>query len=366
MKIAQITHYGSLSNYGALLQAYALQLALKELGHDAFLLQASFSFHNILRKWYKSPLRVLKAWRRNRAEQRAEQLHPRKFREFAASRMTLSAKKYFSHRDLLKDPIDADALVTGSDQVWSGKTPFPPYFLDFGAPEAIRFSYAASIGSKARTDAEYLQKFRQSLTKFSGVSVREFEALEQCHLAGIDSAVLVPDPVMLFDGDHYRKELQLTAPQTSGKYCLIYTVGRKLACEAEIVAYCRQKNLQIIVVAAQHQNNPDIPGGELCYPEIQEFLALIDHAEMVVTDSFHGTVFSLLFNTPVTVIPKNDHDARFDTLNEYFHISGAYCRGDFEQATEYRFDFPAVNRKIAALQTVGWDFLKSVTGGGEK
>lgn len=365
MKIAQITHYGSLSNYGALLQAYALQQALKTLGHDAFLLQASFSFNNILRKWYKSPLRVLNAWRRNCAERRAEQLHPRKFREFAASRMTLSDKKYSSHRDLLKDVIDADALVTGSDQVWSGKTPFQPYFLDFGKAEAIRFSYAASVGSKARTDTKYLAGFRKSLARFSGISVREKEALDQCRLAGIDSAVLVPDPVMLFDGDYYRKELQLTAPQAE-KYCLIYTVGRKLACESEILAYCKQKQLQIIVVAAQHQNTPGIPGSTLCHPEIPDFLSLIDHAEMVVTDSFHGTVFSLLFNTPVTVIPKNDHDARFDTLDDYFHISGAYCRLTFEQAAEYRFDFPAVNSKIAALQTVGWNFLKSVIGSGER
>ena len=362
MKIAQITHYGSLSNYGALLQAYALQQALKALGHDVFLLQASFSLNNILRKWYKSPLRVFKAWRRNCAEIRAEQLNPRKFREFAATRMTLSEKKYSSHRDLLKERILADALVTGSDQVWSGKVPFKPYFLDFGEAHAIRFSYAASIGSKARTDDKYLTSFRKSLARFSGISVRETEALKQCRLAGIDSAVLVPDPVMLFDADYYRKELQLTAPQVTGKYCLIYTVGRKLSCESEIVEYCRQNQLQIIAVGAQHQNNLNIPGCKVCYPEIPEFLSLIDHADMVVTDSFHGTVFSLLFNTPMTVIPKNGHDARFDTLDEYFNISDAYCRANFEQAAGCRFDFFAINSKIAALQTVGWNFLKTATG----
>lgn len=361
MKIAQITHYGSLSNYGAMLQAYALQSALKHLGHEVFLLQASFSFHNVLRKWYKSPFRVLKALKRRRAEQREEELHPRKFREFAQSNMTLSAKHYHSHRDLLKDKIEVDALVTGSDQVWSSKVPSPSYFLEFGPPDALRFSYAASIGSKARTSEQYLSIFKSKLQNFCGISVRESEALAQCKKAGIDSAVLVPDPVMLFSGDFYRESLQIPQLAAEKKYCLIYTVGRNLKREKEIVDYCRQNGLQMIVVAAQHQNNPDLPGSILRYPEIPEFLSLIDNAGCVVTDSFHGTVFSLLFNTRFVVIPKNDHDARFDTLDEYFDISGAYCRDDFNKAVNHVFDFSMINAKIKDLQAVGWNFLRSVT-----
>lgn len=362
MKIAQITHFGSLSNYGALLQAYALQQALKELGHDVCLLQASFSFNNVLRKWYKSPLRVLKAWLKLKEEQRAEQLHPRKFMEFAVQQLTLSQKKYHSHRDLLAEKFDVDALVTGSDQVWSGKTPFPPYFLDFGPAEALRFSYAASIGSKVRTDAHYLSKFKQMLKNFNGISVRESEALNQCKLAGFDTALLVPDPVMLFSGDHYREKLQLSAPPMYKKYCLIYTVGRNLKKKQEIISYCRENNLQPVVVVAQHKSHLDIPNSSLCYPEIPEFLSLIDHAQLVVTDSFHGTVFSLLFNTPVVVIPKNDHDARFETLNEYFNIAEAYCRGEFRDAVNHYFDFTAINEKIKELQFTGWEYLRTVTG----
>lgn len=362
MKIAQITHFGSLTNYGALLQAYALQQALKELGHEVVLLQASFTFNNILRKWYKSPLRLFKTWQKLKAEQLAEQQHPRKFMEFAAEQMTLSAKKYHSPQDLLKDKFDVDALVTGSDQVWSGKVPFGPYFLDFGPIGAKRFSYAASIGSKARTDEQYLKEFKQKLANFCGISVREAEALEQCKLAGISSAILVPDPVMLFHGDFYRENLHLSKPADSEKYCLIYTVGRNLKKEKEIVAYCRENNLKMVVVVSQHQNQVTIPGSTVCYPEIPEFLSLIDNARLMITDSFHGTVFSLLFNTPVMVIPKNNHDARFDTLDEYFGISDVYCRDDFHKAANFVFDFAAINRKVEELQKIGWGYLRSVAG----
>lgn len=362
MKIFQITHYGSLTNYGALLQAYALQSALKELGHDVTLLRASFSFHNVLRKWYRKPLQVLKMLFMQLAEKRAEKKNPRHFAEFAEDCMTLSAEKYHTHKELLAARLEADAFVTGSDQVWSSKTPVPHYFLEFGPPEAIRFSYAASVGSKARFDAGYLAALKEKTANFSGISVRESKALEQCQAAGIDSAVLVPDPVLLFSADEWKKRLSLTAPDPDRKYCLIYTVGHKLiAIDQELREYCRKAGLQIIMIPAQYYAAVKMPDVQSIYPDIPGFLNLINNAELVVTDSFHGTVFSLLFNTPFIVIPKNDQDARFITLDEYFHISGAYFKSDLKAFLEFKVDFHSVNRKICELRETGWSFLRKMT-----
>ena len=163
MKILQITHYGSLTNYGALLQAYALQRALTEIGHDVTLLRASFSYHNILKKWYKHPFKVLKAWKRRRNELRTEKKHPRNFPGFAGKYLKLSEQEFHSQKDLLKAGLTADALVTGSDQVWSSKKPSPAYFLEFGPADALRFSYAASVGSMACMDEKYLAEFRNDV-----------------------------------------------------------------------------------------------------------------------------------------------------------------------------------------------------------
>ncbi len=367
MKIGQITHYGSLSNYGALLQAYALQRALKELGHEVVLLRASFSFHNILRKWYCSPWRVWRAWRARRAEWAAEKKHPRRFAAFAAQYMTISEQEFHSLRDLQKAGIEADALVTGSDQVWSSKKPFPPYFLAFGPAEARRFSYAASVGSKARMDREYLANFREMLTPFSGISVRESEALQQCRAAGVEQAELVPDPVMLFPPETWREVFDLPTESGRGKYCLIYTVGHNpIGTMPELAGHCRENGWQLIVVPAQYQSTLQTDTAEVCYPDVPGFLSLIDQAELVVTDSFHGTVFSLLFNTPFVVIPKNRHDARFITLDEYFDLSRVYYRGDLAGCLAGRPDFAAVNSKMASLRRTGWDFLRRATAGAEQ
>ena len=363
MKILQITHYGSLTNYGALLQAYALQRALTELGHDVTLLRASFSFHNILKKWYKNPLRVVKAWNRRRAELEAEKKHPRKFSEFASRYMKLSELEFHSHKDLIKAGLTADALVTGSDQVWSSKKPSSAYFLEFGPVAALRFSYAASVGSKACMDAKYLSEFKKKTRNFSGISVREKEALEQCFSAGINTAIQVPDPVMLFSPEQWRQQLNLSTTAPERRYCLIYTVGHnRISVDSKLAEYCRKKGIQIIAVPAQHHTEVNAKGVQCVYPTIPEFLSLIDNADFVVTDSFHGTAFSLLLNTPFVVIPKNSHDARFITLDEYFNISGAYFQGDIDSCLAFNFDFDAINEKINALRSKGWDFLRRTTG----
>lgn len=363
MKILQITHYGSLTNYGALLQAYALQRALTELGHDVTLLRASFSYHNVLKKWYKNPFRIVKAWNRRRAELRAEKKHPRKFSEFAAGYMKLSELEFHSHRDLVKAGLVADALVTGSDQVWSSKRPSPAYFLEFGPAEALRFSYAASVGSKACFDEKYLAEIKKKTRNFSGISVREKEALDQCLSAGIDTAIQVPDPVMLFSPEQWRQQLNLSAAVSERRYCLIYTVGHNMiSIDSKLTEYCRKKGLQIIAVPAQHHTEVNAKGVQCVYPTVPEFLSLIDNADFVVTDSFHGTAFSILFNTPFVVIPKNSHDARFITLDEYFDISGAYFKGNIDSCLAFKFDFDTINEKIDTLRRQGWEFLCRTTG----
>lgn len=363
MKIFQITHFGSLTNYGALLQAYALSRALRDLGHDVTLLRASFSFNNILRKWYKSPLRVIKAWKKLKDEQKQEKLHPRRFAEFASTYINLSQDEYHSHKELLKAGLQADALVTGSDQVWSSKVPFPPYFLEFGSESARRFSYAASTGSRARFDAAYLSALKEKTGRFYAVSVREHEALEQCRKAGIDSAELVPDPVMLFPADHWRN---LYGPKSEKlkRYCFVYAVGRKTLDNDFLLQYCSRNDLEIIFVPSQNNMKNKIPGAKLCYPTIPEFLKLIDGADMMITDSFHGTSFALLFNTPVFVAAAHRNDARFMTLDRYFGIGKCYFYDPdkLKEAFQFCHDWTGINLRMDGLRQTGWSFLRRAAG----
>lgn len=368
MKILNITHFGSLTNYGALLQAYALQTFLAEAGHDPVLVRASFSLHNRLRKWYRSPVAACKALLAHRAELRAEKLHPRDFAGFAARYMKTTPECYHTAGALKKARLQADVLITGSDQVWSSKRPFPPYFLHFGPAEALRVSYAASIGSQARLGEEYLRKFAAELENFSAVSVREDEGLEQCRRAGRPSARLVPDPVLLLDADHYREKFSDPQLLPEKPFVLVYLVAGKNLLWPELLRRAGERGCEVVAVSSQKSRIPDKFAGnvKVVYPTIPQWLTLIDHAETVITDSFHGTLFSLLFGTPPLVVRKNSHDARFDTLCGYFPSARTALQG---RAVYDRIDGgaepdpAAVADKIARLREVGRAFLSEALSG---
>ncbi len=358
MRVFNITHFGSLTNYGALLQAYALQTAVNSLSHEATLIRASFKLHNRLRKWYKSPIRALNAYLDHRAELREEKLHPRDFTGFIARYMRTTEAVFHTHRDLLRADFPADALITGSDQVWSSKHPSASYFLDFGPAEARRISYAASVGSKARFDAEYLRDMAAQLRRFSAVSVREIEALEQCRRAGANDAVLVPDPVVLLDADHYRNKFHDPKLLPEKPYYLIYLVSGKNFPWAEVCRRVRDLGCELVVICSQNSTFPEAvsESAKIVYPTIPQWLTLIDNARAMITDSFHGTLFALLFGTPPSVVRKNDHDARFDTLAEYFPSAQNALQGELWSVDAP--EFTAINEKISRLREIGFAFLR--------
>jgi len=359
MKVLNITHFGSLTNYGELLQAYALQTALRSLRHDAVLLRASFSLHNQLRKWYKSPLNACRAWLTHRAALRDENRHPRDFAGFIARNMKATEEVFHTHRELLRADLKADALITGSDQVWSSKRPFPPYFLDFGPKDALRISYAASVGSKARFGEDYLRDFAARLRRFSAVSVRETEALEQCRRAGSPRAVLVPDPVLLLEADHYRKRFFSPELLPEKPFCLIYLVSCRNFPWEEVCRHAQTRGEEPVVVCSQRST---VPKGvektaRVVYPDLPQWLTLIDRARLTITDSFHGTLVSLLFGTAPAVVRKNSHDARFDTLFSHFPSARREWRELFFGGGDAP-DFPAIHEKMRSLREIGFAFLR--------
>ncbi len=359
MKILQITHSGTLSNYGAVLQAYALQQALKKLGHDPVLIRTDFTFRNILNKWYRNPLRVVRAYGELRARRREERKHPRRFDEFVSRYMQTTPERYSTLGQLRAAPWEADAMVTGSDQVWSGKKPFPPYFLAFGPEKAIRFSYAASVGSKTHGGPEYAAAFKAAVRRFQAVSVRETEALEQCRAYGFPEAKLVPDPVLLLEPEAYVEAFQLPEGPAPEPYGLIYLVGRQgIEKVAGLAEYCRERNLKMVCVHSEHLHAAATAAGmEVACPEIPAWLDLIRKASLVVTDSFHGTLFSLVFKRRLVIVRKNQRDARFDTLDALFPIAPACYRGDLAACAAFQPDHEAIHTKIRELRAEGYAFL---------
>lgn len=347
MKIGILTFWWSADNYGQLLQAYALQAYLRAQGHDAYLIRY---------KWEKdftpSPLalRLLKACnpvllfrffstrRRIRAAKQEQAAFDRGFDAFRDRYIAQSPRVYNSWTELCEDPPEADCYIVGSDQVWNfGATPLArcrsavhAYFLDFGKPETARLSYAASWG-RVMLPEEYAREIAPLLSRFRYVSVREESGVSLCVQCGFPGARWVRDPTLLLDAEAWRalyKENELRKP--AGRYLFLYMLGNECDFDIETVyRFARERNLQVVYVTG----NSVVDRREKWFATIPEWLFLVDHAEYVVTNSFHCCVFSILFGKRFCVVPLTGNaagmNARMDSLFELFRIKPRWFRGDF-------------------------------------
>ena len=222
-------------------------------------------------------------------------------------------EQVYSTKELIQNPPAADCYITGSDQVWGALNPNPIFFLQFGSKESKRFSFAASFGDgNSFLKDRYIYKITSYLKEFDMVTVRDYKALEICKKAGINGCVLFPDPTLLIDMSNYNSLLS-SNPGTD-KYCLVYMLEEEQKTKIDmddIAAFVKSIGIKMIYVASQGRFDKYIKQ----YPTIPQFLSYVKNADFVITNSFHGTVFSIMYHRKFAVIPKKGgNNTRVDTL----------------------------------------------------
>ena len=287
MKIGIVTFWSSKDNYGQLLQLFALQTFLKELGHEPFLIRYAFWKDNSIPKLFKEyfllPWRIPRAIKNKIAERKVHKsniVHERKFVDFLSENI-LYTEQIYSTKELINNPPIADCYITGSDQVWGALTPNPVFFLQFGAKEIKRISFAASFGDGNDFFKDrYISKVTPYLNKFDMVTVREYKALDVCKKAGINGCILFPDPTLLIDMSNYNR--LLFSNLSTDKYCLVYMLEgeekTKMSMD-DIVAFVKDMGAKMIYVASQGRFDKYAKQ----YPTIPQFLSYIKNADFVIT-----------------------------------------------------------------------------------
>lgn len=329
MKIGIMTYWWSDENYGQVLQAYALQKYLREVGHNPYLIRY-FPPLDYRFSWVRRNLKFLKLFipssRKEYLEScRLKKENKRRNIENFKKIYLKETKKRYSYRKLMKRPPCADVYITGSDQVWntysSGKKLtsdqkkfFHAFMLDFGASQTKKISYAASWGRESISEEEAAE-CKPLLEKFSYISVREKAGVSICNRLGIQAEVVV-DPTLLFGPDDYRKLYSNAVnKQENSKYVLIYFRGASNFDINKIYEWACAKKLKVQFVPYNGYMSDKY---ELIYPSVEEWLYLIDNAEYVITDSFHCCLFSALFGKKYGVIKASDNfkatNSRFDSL----------------------------------------------------
>ena len=259
-----------------------------------------------------------------------------------------------------------DAIIVGSDQVWRpvyspGQSDYFFKFLPFGK-KIRRISYAASFGvDECPFNQEEQRAYSELLKHFSAVSVREASAVGICRDTLKVEATLVLDPTMLLDSTDYAG---LTAERQSRGKLFCYVLDRTEEKQKAIASISLETGLKHFEVLPELPNTVynvynDI---EKCVqPPLESWLSAFQEAEMVITDSFHGTVFSIIFNKPFWVIGNpNRGMARFHSLLNMFGLEHRLVTEDSIADIDIReaIDWQRVNAKRSEMKQSSLHFLK--------
>ncbi|MBQ8361763.1 MAG: polysaccharide pyruvyl transferase family protein [Bacteroidaceae bacterium] len=343
-------------NYGATLQAFALQEFLERWGHNVEIIDFRLPSHTRYELFTpypkgrayelvcKYPLlryiitpyknrRMLKTWGRKR-----------NFDKFDKEYLHLSPRTYRSLQELQQENFDADLLIAGSDQIWNTDMENGnngAYFLDFGPSSIKRISYAASFGISEIKEDEKKEFVKQQLRKFNSISVREKTGLNILHNLGFEGCQVV-DPVFLLSKKDWIESLKLQ--EKDGDYIFLYDFTHDDHRISKLSKDLAQKERLKILSLNDFSHVP--------YADIQidnagpiEFVQLLSNAKYVISNSFHATAFSIIFDKKFATFPlltQKNPSRMTDLMNannmmERFMPSdvGAVCE-DMNEDTNYQ------------------------------
>lgn len=367
MKIAVLTMTFT-NNYGGIVQAYALMESLKKLGHEPELLFVQFEnrdFNSIIKKSLKKYFLsyISKKWRYPRIQKIVE----KNTNYFMEQYIVPKTEPIYTEKDFERVVNDKyDAYVVGSDQVWRPEMyKFINHaFFDFVKnPNAILLSYAASFGVDTwNYTQEDTLRYKEQIKRFNGVSVREDSGVQLCKENFGINADHVLDPTMLLTVDEYRKIIRAEKePNHSGKL-LTYVLDKNDEKESLINVVSGELSLKPFEVNVK---STDVYAAlnHRVYPTVTSWLKGFDEAQFVVTDSFHGCVFAIIFNKPFIVYGNIKRGmARFNSLLKMFNLEDrlVYKYDDITvKKINQKIDWINVNKKLEEYTTGSIKFLES-------
>ena len=319
-------------NYGSILQAWALQQTLLDMGFDAAHIDYAPSRQEKIRNLLmsgNSPRLILEGMRKKSA---TGKMHGG-FDAFRAANIRTTGVCR-DHAALAKAAAEFDVLLCGSDQIWSPVWLNPAYFLDF--TDKPKVSYAPSLGVKALPGKAKQRKLARLMKGFSALSVREQEGAALIRqMTGMEAAVM-PDPVMLVPKEKWRSVMADSIPRE--KYVLCYFIGDNPAYWETVAAVAKREQCGVRVIprteGARNAGYPlegDVPP--------QRWLGLIGGAAHVVTDSFHGATFSAILNKECTIVRR--------------------YREDDPESKNSRIDQLLRNLGVSSLNNADWDVVNA-------
>lgn len=362
MKKVGILTYHTGFNYGASLQAYALQRTIINMNVDCEIIH--FETENFLASremFSRKPRRVKELIKMaTRVPYRRSLIERQRMFDSFTENCLIKSPLYRTENEVEEHATDYDCIICGSDQIWNLGTPDAPdanyvFFLNFPKKQK-RVSYAASFGKWVYTPHNE-EDVLPWLREFDAISVRESSGQEYLTSRGIDSTLAL-DPTLLLDANQYNAIC--AERQINDKYVLMFSWN----CNNDVIEAAKRVS-QKLGYPLYHITPPPralfsginrkLDAGP------REFLSLIKNAEFVVTNSFHGTAFSTTFEKPYISIVSGKADPRMASLLKQLGLSDhLVCVDDIDIDRIMNTDFESVRNKKVELRKSSFDFLKSV------
>ncbi len=337
MKIGIVTHYYKSENYGGNLQAYALCSALNKLGYEAEQICLDRKKGHSLSK----RLRILLSRIKNGIDIRAKGKIRQRGRAFLRFNQEIIPHSdcVYTEKSIYSCAHQYDAFITGSDQVWHPSAVCDAYLLRFAPSNKIKLSYGASIACNTLTE-EQKGRYKIALQDYKAISVRERDAISLLDGVANKNVEYVLDPTLLLSKEEWES---VSKPvDIKERYLFCYFLGddveqRQLACE-----YAKRNNLKIVtlpyMLGKYRKCDKSFGDYKLYDVSPNQLISLIKEAECIFTDSFHATVFSLIFEKKHFVFERAGHKgmgSRIYSLTNLFKTERLFCDTEEKKTLEY-------------------------------
>lgn len=364
MKTFGIVSYNihcNFTNYGSALQSWALCQVVEQLGYKPVLMDYC---PEVLRD--ANPLDPYKKmWDKDRESRRmCEMTMPairenyKKFDGFYTEQFNRSKDVYTDeHFDDCVAQEGLDGFICGSDTIFcidEFKGFVDGYYANFPCMKGRSVAYAASFGDSHFSEADY-GMLNDRLANFKAIALRENEMLDYVKTHTTVPVAHVVDPTLLLTADDYNK---IAAEREDREpYLLLYTRRYNPRMETFAIKYAREHGLKVVEISLR-ATNAEL-GHEMRYDAgVEEFLALVRDSSFVVTNSFHGLIFSVQYSRPVVVFSREQGDSK---INEVLEILGMKDRllvtGD--ENSPVSVDYQSVYFRLAVAREASLDFFKS-------
>lgn len=371
MKVAILTQPLK-SNYGGILQAFALQHAINQLGHQAITIDRQIN--------KKSHFRRFLSHAKYQALRLTSKPGPIRFNLADQHLIFANTLDFIAKHIKLSDRIDSDygmqkhfedytykAIVVGSDQTW--RPIYSPniynFYLDFLKDNTTkRIAYASSFGVE---DWEYSEsqaiRCRDLAQKFDAISVRELSGVHLCKEHLEVEATFVLDPTLLLTANEYINHLEIKTSGSERRTLFTYILDTNYDKEVSV------KNAAHLLDLSVHTNQPKkslSKGGngkveDYIFPKVEDWVKSFHDAEFIITDSFHGCVFSIIFNKPFLAIGNKDRGlARFNSLLSLLNLENRLVTSSDQitlEAMRNKIDWSTVNSIVEKEKEKSLNFI---------